>query len=84
MSCVVTNKFSDWSKLPWVDNRIALRVHKMHDDYVVGTLLLEIQMQFNPRMAKKFLLSNPSRRVEGVNFHDFQYGCTINNRALSY
>ena len=37
MSCVVTNKWSDWSTQTWKDNKLALRVHKIRDDYVVRT-----------------------------------------------
>ncbi|XP_029214497.1 uncharacterized protein [Acropora muricata] len=35
MSCVVTNKWSDWSHEEWKDNRLALRVNKIDDDYVI-------------------------------------------------
>ena len=38
MSCVVTNKWSDWSTQSWKDNKLALRVHKIQDDYVVRAL----------------------------------------------
>ncbi|KAM7446690.1 hypothetical protein ABFA07_005042 [Porites harrisoni] len=35
MSCVVTNKWSDWSTQTWKSNKLALRVHKIQDDYVI-------------------------------------------------
>lgn len=37
MSCVVTNKWSDWSTQTWKSNKLALRVHKIQNDYVVQT-----------------------------------------------
>ena len=36
MSCVVTNKWSDWSTQAWNSNKLALRIHKIQDDYVVS------------------------------------------------
>ncbi|XP_048577382.1 uncharacterized protein LOC116610684 isoform X1 [Nematostella vectensis] len=33
-SCVVTNKYSDWSTQDWHDGKLALRIHKICDDYV--------------------------------------------------
>ena len=36
MSCVVTNRWSDWSTQSWSSNKLALRVHKINDDYVVS------------------------------------------------
>lgn len=36
MSCVVTNRWSDWSTQSWNSNKLALRVHKINDDYVVS------------------------------------------------
>lgn len=36
MSCVVTNKWSDWSTQAWNSNKLALRIHKIGDDYVVS------------------------------------------------
>lgn len=35
MSCVVTNNWSDWSTQAWNSNKLALRIHKIQDDYVV-------------------------------------------------
>ena len=37
MSCVVTKKWSDWSREKWKDNKLAVRVNKIDDDYVVRT-----------------------------------------------
>ncbi|XP_032227287.1 regulation of enolase protein 1 isoform X2 [Nematostella vectensis] len=34
-SCVVTNKYSDWSTQDWHDGKLALRIHKICDDYVI-------------------------------------------------
>nr|XP_058962083.1 uncharacterized protein LOC131789028 [Pocillopora verrucosa] len=39
MSCVVTNRWSDWSTQSWNSNKLALRVHKINDDYVVESKL---------------------------------------------
>ena len=36
MSCVVTNKWSDCSTHLWAESMLALRIHKIQDDYVVG------------------------------------------------
>ena len=36
MSCVVTNQWSDWSTQAWNSNKLALRIHKIQDDYVVS------------------------------------------------
>ena len=38
MSCVATNGWSDWSTQSWKENKLALRVHKIGDDYVVRTM----------------------------------------------
>ena len=40
MSCVVTNKWSDWSTQEWNSNKLALRVHKIKDDYVVSVSII--------------------------------------------
>ena len=38
MSCVVTNNWSDWSTQAWNSNKLALRIHKIQDDYVVSLM----------------------------------------------
>ncbi|XP_068698813.1 uncharacterized protein [Montipora capricornis] len=35
MSCVVTKKWSDWSREKWKDNKLAVRMNKIDDDYVI-------------------------------------------------
>lgn len=35
LSCVVTNKFSDWSTQPWTSNELCIRVHKLGESAVV-------------------------------------------------
>lgn len=39
MSCVVTNNWSDWSTQAWNSNKLALRIHKIQDDYVIESKL---------------------------------------------
>ena len=37
----MTNIWSDWSTQTWKDNKLALRVHKIQDDYVVRIVHLQ-------------------------------------------
>ncbi|KXJ22747.1 Regulation of enolase protein 1 [Exaiptasia diaphana] len=35
LSCVVTNKWSDWSTQDWHESKLSLKIHKIFDDYVI-------------------------------------------------
>ena len=43
LSCVTTNVYSDWSTQPWPTNRLAIRVYKLGNDFVVNDHLIKFQ-----------------------------------------
>lgn len=47
MSCVVTNNWSDWSTQAWNSNKLAIRIHKIQDDYVVSWNMVHCQQFYS-------------------------------------
>ena len=75
LSCVTTNVYSDWSTQPWPTNRLAIRVYKLGNDFVVNDTVIKSKNS----VSYLFGQSDGARKNNAVRNNPASYLCYLSS-----